>query len=231
MEGVAAFLEGLFILGSALWILREALIRFADPGKVSESGLPWAIAAMAFSLAVTTALVLYLKRLAKESSNLVLEADAAHYRMDIAVTLGVLLSLAAIQVTGWKWLDPAVAIVLSLVVARAAVPLIRKGLHMLLDRSLDPALVDSIRSIAMGHSDKVTGMHELKTRRSGDTLFVEFHLVFDESIKLRDAHRVADEIEARIRTLEPIRWIINVHLDPVDDSHRDRKLAKADGED
>jgi ferrous-iron efflux pump FieF len=69
-------------------------------------------------------------------------------------------------------------------------------------------------------------VHELKTRRSGDTNLVEFHLVFDEDIRLREAHHIADEIEMRVRALEHTHWIINVHLDPVDDSWRDQKLAK-----
>ena len=120
------------------------------------------------------------------------------------------------------------AVVISLVVARAALPLLRKGLAMLLDRALDDALVERIRAVAVGHSGRVTGLHELKTRRSGDTHFVEFHLVFDEDIRLREAHRIADEVEMRIRELEKARWVINVHLDPVDDSHRDRKLARWD---
>jgi ferrous-iron efflux pump FieF len=86
--------------------------------------------------------------------------------------------------------------------------------------------VEKIRNIAESHSGKVNGVHELKTRRAGDTNFLEFHLVFDEDIKLREAHHIADEIEMRIRELEKSRWIINIHLDPVDDSHRDHKLGK-----
>jgi divalent metal cation (Fe/Co/Zn/Cd) transporter len=114
-------------------------------------------------------------------------------------------------------------------VAKAAIPLLRKGLNMLLDRALEEPLVEGIRHIAESHNGRVNGVHELKTRRSGDTRFVEFHLVFDEDITLREAHRIADEIEMRIRLLENGLWIINIHLDPVDDSNRDRKLAKADG--
>ena len=112
-------------------------------------------------------------------------------------------------------------------VARASVPLMRKGLNMLLDRALESDLVERIRDLAMSHSGKVNGLHELKTRRSGDTNFVEFHLVFDEDIRLREAHRIADEIEMRIRKLEKARWIVNIHLDPVDDSRSDRTLAKS----
>src|SRR5690606_13890823 len=102
--------------------------------------------------------------------------------------------------------------------------------NMLLDRALDGPLVERIREIAETHSDKVTNVHELNTRRSGDANLVEVHLVFDENIKLREAHRIADEIEMRVRGLEKSRWIINIHLDPVDDSRRDQKLAEQEME-
>lgn len=231
LEGVAALLEGVFILASALYILREALVQFAAPHSLSDDHLHWSIGVMAFSVLATAILVAYLKRMGRESGSLVIEADSIHYRMDLLTNGSVLAALAAIRLTGWDWLDPAIAIVISLVVARAAVPLLRKGLAMLLDRALDDSLVARIRAAALGHGGRVTGLHELKTRRSGDTHFVEFHLVFDEDIRLREAHRIADEIEMRIRGLEKARWIINIHLDPVDDSYRDRKLAKGEAED
>lgn len=227
MEAVAALVEGLFILGSALYILREALIGFAGPSPLDERGLHWAIAAMAVSMTATFLLVRYLKRMSRESPSLVIQADTIHYGMDLLTNGGILVSLLVIRFTGWGWLDPAIAIVISLVVARAAVPLIRKGLYMVLDRALEDSLVERIRALAMRHNGRVTGLHELKTRRSGDTNFVEFHLVFDEDIKLREAHRIADEIEMLIRKLDKARWIINIHLDPVDDSRRDEKLAKS----
>lgn len=234
MEGVAAFSEGLFILASALYILRQAVFKFLTPGSfhfhlpaaIPDAGLAWAMAAMFVSLILTAALVSYLKKRAEESPSLIIRADTLHYQTDLLSNGGILIALALIRLTGWAWLDPAIAMAVSLYVARAALPLLRKGLAMLLDRALDESLVDSIRKIAETHSDLVTNVHELKTRRSGDTNLVEFHLVFDENIKLRVAHRIADEIEMRVRDLEKGRWIVNIHLDPVDDSRRDQKLAE-----
>jgi ferrous-iron efflux pump FieF len=239
MEGVAAFSEGLFILASALYIMRQAIFKFILPGSldfhlpapIPVEGLGWAMGAMAFSLVVTFFLVGYLKKRAAESTSLIIRADTLHYQTDLLSNAGILIALALIRFTGWAWLDPVIGMGVSLYVAKAAVPLLRKGLAMLLDRALEPNLVDSIRSIAESHSDRVTGMHELKTRRSGETNLVEFHLVFDEDIKLREAHHIADEIEMRVRALESSPWIINIHLDPVDDSHRDQKLAKLGRED
>jgi cation diffusion facilitator family transporter len=181
---------------------------------------------MVFSLAVTALLVAYLRRRAKESRSLIIRADTVHYETDLLSNGGILLALILVRFTGWAWVDPAIAIGVSIYVARAAIPLLRKGLAMLLDRALDEKLVADIRRIAENHSGRVTNVHELKTRRSGDTNLVEFHLVFNEDIRLSEAHRIADEIEMRVRALEHTHWIVNIHLDPVDDSRRDRKLAK-----
>lgn len=228
MEGVASSLEGLFILGSALYILRQAVLKFMYPAPIPERDLLWAMVAMTASLAITWALVFYLRRLSLESRSLIIKADTAHYQADLLSNGGVLSTLVLIRFTGWAWLDPVVAIGISVLVARAALPLLRRGLNMLLDRALDVDIVERIKQIASSHSPRVNGVHELKTRRSGDTNLVEFHLVFDENIRLREAHHIADEIEMRIRQLEKARWIINIHLDPVDDSFRDQKLAETD---
>ena len=236
MEGVAAFSEGLFILASALYILRHAVLKFIVPGSlgldwrlpeaIPTQLLGWAMGAMGFSLIVTALLVAYLKRKAEESPSLIIRADTMHYQTDLLSNGGILAALGLVRLTGWAWLDPAIAIGVSLFVARAAIPLLRKGLAMLLDRALEDTLVEKIRGIAETHTDRVTNVHELKTRRSGDTNLVEFHLVFDEGISLREAHQISDEIEMKVRALEETRWIVNIHLDPVDDSFRDRKLAK-----
>jgi ferrous-iron efflux pump FieF len=236
IEGVAAFSEGLFIMVSALYILRQAAFKFIVPGSlglrwrlpepVPATSLDWAMGAMALSFAITAALVWYLKRKAKQSTSLILRADTVHYQTDLLSNGGILATLGVVRLSGWAWLDPVIAIGVAAYVAAAAVPLIRKGLAMLLDHALEDPLVDSIRAIAETTSPRVNGVHELKTRRSGDTNLVEFHLVFDEGIGLREAHQVADEIEGKVRALADTRWIINIHLDPVDDSFRDQKIAR-----
>jgi cation diffusion facilitator family transporter len=241
IEGVAAFSEGLFIMASALYILREAVVKFMVPGghglewrlppAIPAPSLDWAMGAMALSLAVTAALIVFLKRKAKETPSLVLRADTVHYQTDLLSNGGILVTLILVRLSGWAWLDPAIALGVAFYVARAAVPLIRKGLAMLLDHALEPQLVEAIRAIAETTSKRVTGVHELRTRRSGDTNLVEFHLVFDEDISLGEAHRIGDEIEARVRALADTRWMVNIHLDPVDDSHRDRKMSRKGRED
>ena len=232
MEGVASLLEGLFILASALYILRTAIFKFRSPASsISIHHINYAIGAMVFSLIVTWALVVYLRKMSAQSDSLIIRADTVHYQVDLLSNGGILAALILIRFTNWPWVDPIIAVGVSAYVGKAAIPLIRQGLNMLLDRALEEGLVENIRHIAESHSGRVTGVHELKTRKAGDTNFLEFHLVFDEDIKLREAHHIADEIEMRIRKLDKGRWIINIHLDPVDDSNRDRKLAKSGRDD
>jgi ferrous-iron efflux pump FieF len=224
LEGLAALFEGLLILGSAGFILWKALPGFSPDHTPEIHALDGALVVMLVSMAASAFLVAYLRRAGKRSRSLVLEADALHYRTDVWSNAAVLAGMALIKLTGWTLADPVLACGIALYIAWAAVPLLKKSVDMLMDRALSEELVDRIREIATGHSDRVRGLHEMRTRRSGEVNFVEFHLVFDEQITLAQAHRIGDEIEMRIRALESVRWSINIHLDPVDDSHRDRKL-------
>ncbi len=226
IEGIAAMVEGLFILASAGFVLWRAILRLIHPTPLNAKGVDLAVAAMVVSMLASWVLVAYLNRAGKKSRSLVLEADALHYRTDVWSNGAVLLGMAVIRFTDWLAADALIAIGIGLYIAWAALPLIRKGLDMLLDHALPEELSAQILETAIGHSSLVNGMHELRTRRSGEINFVEFHLVFNEDIALGVAHRVADEIEARIRALEKSQWIINIHLDPVDDSNHDRRLEE-----
>jgi ferrous-iron efflux pump FieF len=227
IEGLAALLEGLFILGSAFFVLWKAADKVMHPRPLGASGVDFALGAMVVSMAASAALVWYLRRMSKHSRSLVLEADALHYRTDVWSNAAVLAGMLVLRFTGWETADALIAAGIGVYIAWAAVPLIRKGLDMLLDHALPEAMAAEILRIASTHSPLVNNVHELKTRRSGEVNFVEFHLVLSEDMPLGKAHRIADEIENRIRAIENSRWSINIHLDPVDDSHRDRRLAEA----
>jgi len=89
-----------------------------------------------------------------------------------------------------------------------------------MDKKIDDTLLQQVIEIISHTDHRVTGYHFLKSRRSGDTVFIDFHLVFDKDIKLLDAHAIGDKIEYRI--LQIIREAnIFIHLDPYDDSNRE----------
>jgi ferrous-iron efflux pump FieF len=226
LEGLAALLEGLLILGSSLFVLREACLKFMNPRPLESTGLNLAMGVMLASLLASMALSRYLQRMAVKTGNLVLEADALHYRTDVWSNAAILAGIAVIALTGWTWADPVIAAGVGFYIAWAAIPLLRKSVDMLMDRALPEPLVEQFRTIASTHSPRAGDVHEMRTRRSGAVNFVEFHIVLDENIPLGEAHRIGDEIETRIRALEKTRWSINIHLDPVNDEQRDRKLEE-----
>jgi ferrous-iron efflux pump FieF len=225
IEALAATVEGLFILGSAAFIARQAVIKLLHPQSISSSSLNWAMGVMGVSLLSAIGIAAYLQWASKHTRSLVIQADALHYRTDIYSNGAILAAMIFIRLTGWQMADPLFGLGVALYIAKQSLPLIRQGLDMLMDRSLPESLVEKIQDIAIGHSPLVNGAHELKTRRSGEINFVELHLVFNEAIPLGKAHHIADEIEMRIRALEKSKWSVNIHLDPVDDSRRDRRLT------
>lgn len=220
LEGIASLVEGLFIGVSALFIFQKAFEKLFRPESLERFG--WSMATMVFSTLATLFLVLYLQKASAKTDSLIVKADLLHYKTDLFSNLGILLALGAIKITDWAWIDPVVGVGIALYILKGAYPLLRNGVFMLMDHALEPDLVERIRTLALSRSPRITGVHEVKTRRSGNTYFVDMHIVLDEEIRLREAHRIGDEVEAGIRRLREVKWVINIHLDPVDDSKAER---------
>lgn len=104
----------------------------------------------------------------------------------------------------------------------SAFGIIKKSIHILMDVALRKEQVQEIKDI-LSKDTHLQSFHFLKTRKSGNTKFVQAHLVFaDKQIKLIDAHEVAEHLECQIVALDPsYEWVIDFHLDPFDDSHLD----------
>ena len=221
IKAIASVLESLIIAGSGVFIVVSSVRRFWAPEAISHETA--AVLVMIVSSLLTGGLVLYLDRVVAETDDMVVRADALHYKVDLWSNLGVLATLVVIWGTGWLWVDSVVSIVIAIAILHAAFKLMREGVLILLDRALDTDLVDKIVEILSTTSERVTGHHMLKTRRSAQIYFVEFHLVFDRHISLLDAHRISEKIERKIKALGDYQWMINTHLDPEDDYRRDLK--------
>lgn len=91
---------------------------------------------------------------------------------------------------------------------------------MLMDRKIDDQNIEQIVNIIHTTDKKITWYHFLKTRKSWNDTFVDFHLVFNNKITLLDAHSISDKIEYKIRQIIPDA-VISIHLDPFDDSRNE----------
>ncbi len=217
IQAIAGVIEGTIITLSGLYIIYEAISKIIH-GKGTEY-LGVSVLVMLFSILVTWLLVRYLLQVAKATDNIVIKADALHYKTDLLSNAAVVVALVIVYLTGWDWVDALFGLGIGLYIIYSAYEIIHEGIMILLDRSLDSDKVAKIGEI-IGNHPKVNGYHWLKTRTDGTHNFVEFHLVLSPEMTLEEAHHIAEEIECKIASLDPNKgWVITPHFDPYDDEH------------
>jgi len=217
IQAIAGVIEGTIITLSGLYIIYEAVSKMIH-GKGTEY-LGISVLVMLFSIGITWLLVRYLLRIAEETDNIVIKADALHYKTDLLSNGAVVAALVIVYFSGWDWVDALFGLGIGLYIIYSAYEIIHEGVMILLDRSLGADTVAKIGEI-IGNHPKVNGYHWLKTRTDGSHNFVEFHLVLTPEMTLEEAHRIAEELECRIAALEPNKgWVITPHFDPYDDEH------------
>ena len=215
VQAIAAVIEGTVITMSGIYIIYEAGKKLIKGGETTLLGPSFI--AMLISIVITYALVKYLLKVAKETDNLVIKADALHYQTDLWSNSAVLLSLGLVWISGYNEIDAVFGLAIGIYIIYSAYAIIVEGVEILLDKALDGKIVASIGEILSKHSG-ITSYHWLRTRTDGTTNFVEFHMVLRPNMLLLEAHRIADEVEEKMMSLDTKkRWIITPHFDPYDD--------------
>ena len=216
IEPLAAVIEGVVVSFSALFILYEALAKIAHPREMEH--MSESIVVMIISFIITAFLVAFLNFVAKKTKNMVIKADALHYKTDLYSNGAVLMALVLISYTAEELIDPILGISIAIYMIYSAIPIIKEGVLMLLDAALDPKDVQDIKDI-LENEPIITDYHFLQTRESGSNIFVSVHAVFNVSISLYDAHLISDKVEDKIKALfEDKTTHVLIHLDPYDDS-------------
>ncbi len=216
IEPLAAVIEGVVISLSALFILYEALTKIVHPREMTY--MSESVGVMVISFIVTAGLVTFLLYVAKKTNNMVIRADALHYKTDLFSNGAILFALLAIHYTGEQLIDPILGVAISFYMIYSAIPIIKEGTLMLLDAALPKEDIEKIQEI-LEAEPVIQDYHYLKTRESGSHIFISVHAVFNVSISLYDAHLIADNVEMKIKKyFEDKKVHILIHMDPYDDS-------------
>ena len=214
-EDVSGLIEALLIFIAAILIIREAITKLM--GEPSENFSPElliaGIAVMGISALVNWFVSQRLMNVAKQSESIALESDAWHLRTDVYTSLGVFSGLVLIRLTGITLFDPLFAIGVAIVIMKAAYDLTKRSFADIIDHSLPEHDEHRIKEIVCEHADDYAGFHDLKTRRSGPEIFIDFHLVMPGKISVEESHDFADHLESDIR-LEFPRSNITIHIEP-----------------
>ncbi len=227
IQAIAGVIEGTIITLSGIYIIYEAINKMINHKTTEYIGI--SLIVMLFSIIVTWLLVRYLLRVAQETDNIVIKADALHYQTDLLSNGAVVMALVFVYLIGWDWIDALFGLAIGLYIIYSAYEIIQESIMILLDRSLDSELVGKIGEILANHP-KVNGYHWLKTRTDGSRNFVEFHMVLEPEMTLLEAHHIAEDIEEKIALLEPEKgWVITPHFDPYDDEHINESFYEGKG--
>ncbi|PKL66086.1 MAG: cation transporter [Methanomicrobiales archaeon HGW-Methanomicrobiales-3] len=214
-EDISGLIEALLIFLAAFLIIIEAVSKLM--GEPSEHFTPdllyLGIAVMGVSALVNWYVSGRLMSVAKQTESIALESDAWHLRTDVYTSLGVLGGLVLIRLTGLAILDSLVALGVAVVIMKAAYDLTVRSLSDLIDHSIPDEDQNRIREVICEHASDYAGFHDLKTRRSGPEVFIEFHLVMPGQITVLQSHDLADHLEADLR-LEYPRSHVTIHIEP-----------------
>ncbi|WP_417793271.1 cation diffusion facilitator family transporter [Terasakiella pusilla] len=211
-EPLAGLMQSGFIFASALFLIVETVRRLLDPSTVENSDM--GIAVMVISIVLTISLVLFQKYVVRVTRSVAVSADSLHYTTDILVNMGVIVALVVSAYTDWLWFDPVVAGLIALYILHSVRKIAIDAIQLLMDREFDEPEREKIFEIVLSNP-KVMGMHDLRTRSSGPHQFIQLHLVLHADMKLRDCHKIADEVEkALLREFEDAEILI--HEDPHD---------------
>ncbi|MCW3063869.1 MAG: cation diffusion facilitator family transporter [Solirubrobacterales bacterium] len=214
IENLGSALEGILVLVGAGVIVFEAVRRLIRGGEVKLVGVGIAVAAV--SAVVNLVVALNLRRTAKATQSVALEGDAAHLLSDAGTSVGVLVALVLIEVTGAQWIDSAVALLVAAVSVIAGGRIVTRSGRVLADEALPEDELQAIRDQVLEFGARgVIGYHQLRTRRAGARRYVDLHLQFRAGTSLEDAHKIAHELQDAIsRRLGGADVLI--HLEPED---------------
>jgi len=219
IENLSAVIEALLIVGASAWIIVEAVQKLLKPTLVDNPG--WGVLVMGVSAGLNLVVSRYLMRVGKQFDSIALQADAWHLRTDVLTSAGVMLALAVIWAGArfagadlW-WVDPVVAIAVAMLILKAAFELTWDAGGDLLDQGLPPAEQEWIRELLKGFLPRISGFHDLRTRKAGMHRFVDVHIAVEATQTVGQAHEIAEEVEQGIIS----RFhgsTVTVHLDPCD---------------
>jgi cation diffusion facilitator family transporter len=210
-EYFSAVLVGVMIIVAAILIFREAVLGLLNPSlpEAPVQGLAISVVATAINAVWATVLL----RHGRKVHSPALEADGQHLLTDVASTIGVLVGLALVFLTGWAWLDAALAALVALNILWSGWGVIRSSVGGLMDVAVPVDTQKTIREVIATNADGAIEAHDIRTRQAGALMFIDFHLVVPGAMSVDDAHAICDRIEARLReAVDDVQ--ITIHVEP-----------------
>jgi cation diffusion facilitator family transporter len=209
VENISGVIEALLIFIASIWIISEAVKKLTGgPFELESIGIGSIV--MLISAVVNTLVSMRLYKVAKETGSVALEADALHLKTDVYTSLGVAAGLGLIMLTGIKWLDPIVAILVATFIIFESYQLLKKAFFPLLDTAWTES---DKKELELRLKELNVNYHELRTRVAGNYRFIDLHIQIPEDVSVGDAHRYCDKIENELTAVYS-NLNVTIHVEP-----------------
>ncbi len=210
-EDIAGLVIGTLIVAAAVSIVYESVRRLITGGGVEM--VTAGIAVTGTATVINVLVSWYIFRVARSTESIALEATARDMLADVMSSVAVFVGLILVRFTGIAVIDPLVAILVSLLIGRAAYTTLRKSVTGLMDTKLPEIEEEAIRAALLRRSGEVLDVHRLRSRRSGEHRYIDLHVVVPKDLSVEKAHDLCDEVESEIkRSLTGAD--VTIHVEP-----------------
>lgn len=217
-ETVAAAVVGLVLLLVGIKIGWDAIHTIFDAVRGEPIQRPAQIAFWAAIVSIISKEILYQKTVivgrAIENDSVI--ANAWHHRSDAMSSVGTAIGIGAATFLGSEWtiMDPIAAIVVSFLLMKVSVEIVKDQIGSLTERSLSSEIHTEIEAMALSFPD-ISYPHNLRTRTVGKTVVIDLHVRVNPEMRVSEAHAVVSELEQKLRTRFGDDTIANVHIEPL----------------
>ncbi|MFT6558252.1 cation diffusion facilitator family transporter [Sneathiella sp.] len=209
-EALAGLFQSAFIVGSAIFLLLQAAERLVHPQPIQAGWV--GIGVMIASIVLTLFLVVFQRFVIRQTKSVAISADYLHYAGDLLVNASVILAIILSAQLGWIMADGVFAIGIAIYISYNAWSIIRMSFADLMDEELPEEDRQQIIDLVLTQKS-VMGVHELRTRRSGQKVFIQMHIDLPASLNLQEAHEISETVEMEVLKLYPDAEAI-IHQDP-----------------
>ncbi len=213
-EYFSAVFEGVMIVLAAAVIIAAAVNRLIHPHELESVGIGLLISIVATTL--NGAVGVLLLRTGKKHRSLTLEADGKHLLTDVWTTVGVVVGVFLVAVTGWLPLDPIIAIAVAVNILVVGAGLVRRSGSGLMDSALPSGERAGIDAVLNRYRRQGIDFHDIRTRESGRQQFLQMHMLVPGAWSVQRAHDMSEQIETELRD-DFGHLAITIHVEPLDD--------------
>lgn len=214
-ESIAASIQALVIISTGGFIIYKAAQKFLLKEPIVYSVLDLGV--MGLSLSFSLVISIVLRRVGRRTESNVLLADALHYTSDLYSNSAAILAIVLAYYTHMVFFDILFAIITGLIIIFSATKILKEGISGLMDASIPKPLEDDIGSVIGAMAFPCVGYHKLRTRVSGNTKYIDFHLLTCRKLPIEEAHELARTVKGRIAE-RVARVDTTIHIEPCEHS-------------